>query len=78
MTGKHFELKDSLKISARGIANISANVFNILTLGLFKPGILLVFNSLNLFATDSLETIGSPENAACFYSRGARNSIGLI
>ena len=43
MAGKHFELKDSLKMSASGIAKKSANVFKILTLGSFKPDDLLVF-----------------------------------
>ena len=43
MAGKHFELKDSLKMSASGIAKKSANVFKILTLGSFKPNDLLVF-----------------------------------
>ena len=59
MAGKRFERKDSLKILARGIAKKLANVFKILTLGSFKPGALLVFNSLNLFATDCLETVGN-------------------
>ena len=59
MAGKHFELKDSLKMSASGIAKKSANVFKILTLGSFKPDDLLVFSSFNLFATDSHDTVGN-------------------
>jgi hypothetical protein len=52
MAGKRFDLKDSLKISVRGIAKYSANIFRILTFGSFGPGALLGFNFLNLFATD--------------------------
>ena len=38
MAGKRFDLKDSLKISAKGIAKYSANIFRILTFGSFGPG----------------------------------------
>ena len=46
-------------MSASGIAKKSANVFKILTLGSFKPHDLLIFSSFNLFATDSLDTVGN-------------------
>ena len=46
-------------MSASGIVKKSANVFKILMLGSFKPDDLFVFSSFNLFATDSLDTVGN-------------------